>query len=199
MPRAAPYDRDATLEAAMGLFWDRGYHATSLKDLEQVLAMRPGSIYAAFKSKENLYLLAMERYFARFRDAFHQGITCAETPLQALADHLRDYGALSAEEATGQACMLVKSFVDTRSTEPAIAERAQAYLAAMRDEIAAAFEAARTRGEIAPESDSQSLARRYQAYVNALRLELHQGTPQPEIAVLADSLAREIEALRRAG
>lgn len=55
MTRAAPYDRETALDAAMALFWDKGFHATSLKDLEAALAMKPGSIYAAFVSKENLY------------------------------------------------------------------------------------------------------------------------------------------------
>ena len=58
MARAAPYDRDATLDAAMSLFWERGYHATSLKDLEAALSMKPGSIYAAFKSTSWPTLLA---------------------------------------------------------------------------------------------------------------------------------------------
>lgn len=199
MPRAAPYDREATLEAAMGLFWQKGYHATSLKDLEAALSMKPGSIYAAFKSKENLYLLAMERYFCRFRDQFRDRLASAASPLQALADHLRSYAALSSGDANGQACMLVKSFVDTRSTDPAIAERAQGYLAEMRGEIAAGFERARALGEIAGESDCAGLARRYQAYVNALRLELHQGIAPEELRALADSLAGEIEALRCGG
>ena len=33
MARAASYDRDTAIEAAMTLFWRKGYHATSLKDL----------------------------------------------------------------------------------------------------------------------------------------------------------------------
>ncbi|WP_323767041.1 TetR/AcrR family transcriptional regulator [Marinovum sp.] len=196
MPRAAPYDREATLEAAMGLFWRKGYHATSLKDLEAALAMKPGSIYAAFKSKQTLYLLAMERYFQRFRDQFRDRIAAAASPLQALADHLRSYAALSPGDANGQACMLVKSFVDTRSTDPVIADRAQGYLAEMRDEIAAGFERASQQGEIAPTSDCAALARRYQGYVNVLRLELHQGIAPADLRVLAESLAGEIEALR---
>ncbi|MGV8985829.1 MAG: TetR/AcrR family transcriptional regulator [Cypionkella sp.] len=61
MTRAAPYDRDTALNAAVSLFWNKGFHATSLKDLETTLHMNPGSIYAAFSSKENLYLLALER------------------------------------------------------------------------------------------------------------------------------------------
>ncbi len=196
MARAAPYDRDATLDAAMSLFWERGYHATSLKDLEAALSMKPGSIYAAFKSKENLYLLAMERYTNRFRALFREQIADAPSPLQGLADHLHSFAALPDEHAARQACMLVKTIVATQTTEPAIAAQSQAYMSSMRDEFRQVFEAARTRGEISADSDCSALARRYQAYVNVLRLEHHQGTDEQEIKALAESLAAEIEALR---
>ena len=70
MTRMPAYDRDAALEAAIRLFWAKGYHATSLKDLENALNMRPGSIYAAFKSKQALFLAAMERYFEKMQSGF---------------------------------------------------------------------------------------------------------------------------------
>ena len=196
MERAAPYDRDATLDAAMSLFWERGYHATSIKDLEGALSMKPGSIYAAFKSKENLYLLAMQRYVDRFRALFRDQIAQASSPLQGLADHLRGFAALPTVDAARQACMLVKTIVATRTTEPAIAAQSKIHLTSMREEFRQVFEAARTRGEIPADSDCSALARRFQAYVNVLRLELHQGTDDQEIKALAATLASEIEALR---
>ncbi|GAB4384707.1 TetR/AcrR family transcriptional regulator [Albidovulum sp.] len=196
MARAASYDRDAALEAAMTLFWRKGYHATSLKDLEAALKMKPGSIYAAFDSKENLYLLALERYFQRSRAAFRAGLARAESPLAALAAHLRAYADLPPEDAARQACMLTRTLVDTRATDPAIARATQAYLDEMAAEFTRAFQAARDRGEIAPDSDPARLARRFQAYVTALRVELHRGAPDRVIRDLAEDMAREIEALR---
>ncbi|MBT0955835.1 TetR/AcrR family transcriptional regulator [Alphaproteobacteria bacterium KMM 3653] len=197
MARAAPYDREATLDAAMSLFWDKGYHATSLKDLEGALSMKPGSIYAAFKSKENLYLLAMERYFAASRSGFRSQIAQSPSPLAGLAAHLRAYASLPAGDEKRRACMLVKTFVDTRSTDAAIAGQSQSYLNEMRGEIAQVFEAAIEQGEIASDSDAQELARRFQAYVTAIRIELHQGTPADEVTNLADKLASEIESLQQ--
>ncbi|NBB84288.1 MAG: TetR family transcriptional regulator, partial [Alphaproteobacteria bacterium] len=47
MARKATFDRAAVLDKAMALFWAKGYHATSLRDLEAALDLRPGSIYAA--------------------------------------------------------------------------------------------------------------------------------------------------------
>ena len=62
MPRMAAYDRQDCLEKAVTLFWEKGFHATSLKDIEHALDMRPGSIYAAFGNKESLYSQALDLY-----------------------------------------------------------------------------------------------------------------------------------------
>lgn len=196
MARATPYDREKTLDAAMSLFWDKGYHATSLKDLEGALSMKPGSIYAAFRSKENLYLLALEKYFTASRAFFRKQAAQAETPLQGLADNLRAYPQLSTEDAARQACMLTKTMVDTRSTDAVISQQSRKYMGEMRIEIAKVFEAAKLCGELPADADPNRLARRYQANLTALRLELHQGTEQAELLDLAEDMAREVEALR---
>ena len=67
MARPAIHDRDEALARALRLFWAQGFHATSLKDIEKALDMRPGSIYAAFGSKEGLYRAALARYAADAR------------------------------------------------------------------------------------------------------------------------------------
>ena len=60
MARKAGYDREKVLDKALELFWAKGYHGTSLKDLEVALDMRPGSIYAAFGSKEALFTAVVQ-------------------------------------------------------------------------------------------------------------------------------------------
>ncbi|MEP1327304.1 TetR/AcrR family transcriptional regulator [Pseudophaeobacter sp.] len=196
MARAAAYDRDAALDTALSLFWDKGYHATSLKDLETGLKMKPGSIYAAFSSKENLYLLAMARYFETARVMLERQLLHSPSPLDALADHLRSYARLSQGDANRQACMLTKSLVDTRSTDPAIAGQAKDYLFQIREIFSAAFDRAKKLGELPQSADQDRLARRFQANVTALRFELHQNASSQSIENLAEDMAQEIEHLR---
>lgn len=196
MSRAAPYDRKVALDAAMALFWEKGFHATSLKDLEGALSMKPGSIYAAFTSKENLYLLALEQYFEKSRARFRNHMTQAETPLTGLADHFRSYARMRSGDMARRACMLTKTLVDTRATDPAIAAASQAYMSAMQKEFAAAFTAARDAGELPATIDPDRSARRYQANVTALRLALHQDMEATEFAQLAEDMASEIEGQR---
>ena len=59
-PRA--FDRKAALDAAMRLFWRKGYSATSIADLTAAMGIGSPSLYAAFGSKEQLYAEALDHY-----------------------------------------------------------------------------------------------------------------------------------------
>lgn len=180
----------------MTLFWEKGFHATSLKHLEAALGMKPGSIYAAFGSKEGLFLLALERYFETSKAGFVATIERTDSPLRALSDHLRSYAHLSPGDPQAQACMIFRTFVDTRGTEPTIAAKTLEYSSAIREEFAAAFDAAKQAGELPDDADVSRLARRFQSYVTMLRNVLHQGAPSNEVAELAEDFAQNLDSLR---
>ncbi|MFE9726915.1 TetR/AcrR family transcriptional regulator [Streptomyces sp. NPDC005794] len=61
-PRA--FDQEAVLEAAMLLFWEQGYEATSLAQLREATGLSSASLYGAFGSKEGLFERAVEHYIA---------------------------------------------------------------------------------------------------------------------------------------
>jgi AcrR family transcriptional regulator len=60
--RPISFDKDAALEAAMLLFWERGFEGTSMADLTQAMGLNSPSIYAAFGDKHALFQLAVKRY-----------------------------------------------------------------------------------------------------------------------------------------
>src|SRR6202046_4729957 len=60
--RPREFDRGAALEAAMLVFWRKGFAAASMNDLCDAMGVRSPSLYAAFGSKEALYLEAIEHY-----------------------------------------------------------------------------------------------------------------------------------------
>lgn len=60
--RPREFDRDAALQAAVLVFWRKGFLATSIKDLCDAMNIRSPSLYAAFGSKEALYAEVIQRY-----------------------------------------------------------------------------------------------------------------------------------------
>src|SRR5579875_3463820 len=60
--RPRSYDEQEVIERACILFWSRGYHATSVQDLVDDLALQRASLYNAFGDKHSLYLRALSHY-----------------------------------------------------------------------------------------------------------------------------------------
>lgn len=64
MPRPKEFDRSQVIKRAMDVFWQKGYEATSISDLTEATALKPGSLYNTFGSKHAIYLEALDYYMA---------------------------------------------------------------------------------------------------------------------------------------
>jgi len=76
MGRPREFSDQAVLDAAMEVFWEKGYEAATTQDLCARTGLGRGSLYNAFGSKHRLYEEALRRYAA----------TRAEAQLAMLAD-----------------------------------------------------------------------------------------------------------------
>src|SRR5260370_2119234 len=57
-----PSTRERLIEAAIALFWEKGYANTSMTDLLAAAHANSGSFYHFFDSKEDLLLAMLDRY-----------------------------------------------------------------------------------------------------------------------------------------
>ena len=62
MGRHSSFNKQQVLADALDLFWSRGFTASSLKHLEEVTDMHPGSLYYHFTNKEQLYIASLKHY-----------------------------------------------------------------------------------------------------------------------------------------
>lgn len=62
MPRNKSYSKDEVLEKAMLVFWENGYEATSVRQLEKAMGINQFSIYASFSNKKGLFIESLKNY-----------------------------------------------------------------------------------------------------------------------------------------
>ncbi|QMV44063.1 TetR/AcrR family transcriptional regulator [Cohnella cholangitidis] len=62
MARTREFDEQKALDAAMHLFWEKGYEATSLSDLTSRMGIQRPSIYSVFGDKKQLFEAALRNY-----------------------------------------------------------------------------------------------------------------------------------------
>ncbi len=196
MSRATLHNRHDSLERALHLFWEKGFHATSLKDLERALDMRPGSIYAAFGSKDGLFQEALDYYARLGLTELERILSMHRSPLLGLAAYLRQLGGIRDQALPSRACMLVKSLLELGVREQSALQKVEALLAGMEARFIACFVDAQELGELDSQLDPERLGRRLQAEVMGLRAFAQREVDSNAVRHLAEDMALSIEALR---
>lgn len=62
MGRLKAFDRNDVLDAAIQIFWKKGYADTSLSDLEKATGVNKSGLYSEFKDKDDIFLESLKRY-----------------------------------------------------------------------------------------------------------------------------------------
>ena len=70
MGRHREFDIDEVLDAALGVFWQKGYEGATYSDLTRATGVERPALYSAFGNKESLFMKALDRYYEYYLDFF---------------------------------------------------------------------------------------------------------------------------------
>ncbi|MFO7261258.1 MAG: TetR/AcrR family transcriptional regulator [bacterium] len=184
MVRTKEFDPDAALDAALQLFWERGYEATSIQDLVDHLGIGRGSLYATFGSKHELYLKALDRYL-RTRDPNPIELLNRPGPaLPSVRALVRSYAEEAACDPRRCGCMIVNAAMERVPADPQVAERVQESWRQLEGALADALTRAHEQGELAADKDPVAIARFLLVVLQGLRVV---GKAAPDPARLRDA------------
>ncbi|WP_375749363.1 TetR/AcrR family transcriptional regulator [Vibrio sp. HN007] len=169
MGNQAKFDRANVVEKAKNLYWEKGFHATSMRNLQDVIDMRPGSIYSAFGSKENLFKEALNRYSADFDERIANCINSDLSPLSALRSFVKASVIDSRHSAPSGMCMLVKTVGELTEDNHELLTEAKRLLKNVETQFAKVIELAINKGELDCSIDPIKTARYLQIQVIGLR------------------------------
>jgi AcrR family transcriptional regulator len=183
--RPRGFDRDAALEAAMLLFWRKGFAATSMSDLCDVMGISSPSLYAAFGSKEALYLEAVE-YYARtigppVWDKLAEGAT-ARAGIENLLIAWTE--SLPKSRATPAGCMALLAAVGDE-WPATIVRMVKKVRLEMLGSLRSRLETAVAKGELPASTDIDGLSRFYLSVFQGMAVQAKDGATSPELRAVA--------------
>lgn len=85
---------EAVLSAAAHLFRDKGYAATSLREVARAAGMLPGSLHYRYASKESLLVALMERGVGRLIEGIREALDGVRDPVERIRVGLRTHARL---------------------------------------------------------------------------------------------------------
>jgi len=159
MARKIAFDYDEALDAALALFWQRGYAQAGLRDLLKVMRIGEGSFYNSHKSKKQLYLACIERYerqiVARRMDALANAPTALEG-IQAFFAVVLD--CLDDPATPSRLCMLAAMEAPDVLDDPDLRKRTERSLAELQSAMAGRLREDKEKGLLQPSLDPTMVA-----------------------------------------
>jgi TetR/AcrR family transcriptional repressor of nem operon len=177
--RTKEFDPDAALRAALELFWERGYEATSMADLVEHMGVARASIYATFGGKRALYLKALDRYGELTGPELLTGLSRPGPVLPAVRALVERYAREAGGDGGRRGCFVVNTAVELAPHDPLAARRVQANWDFVETALISALMRAQAQGELAGSKDPRALGRFLLVLMQGLRVMGKAGT-EPE-------------------
>jgi AcrR family transcriptional regulator len=179
--RPLSFDRQAALERAMHVFWQRGYEAASVADLTAAMGITPPSLYTAFGDKERLFLEAIEAYLEG-PGAFGQRALAEEpTARNAVLRLLEEGAAELTDECHPQGCMMVMATTNCSAAaehvQALVAKRRALYVRSMAERIQQGVD----EGELPAGTDAFALANFYSTVYQGMSMQAKDGASRESL------------------
>ena len=190
MPRTKEFEPGEALDAAMQLFWCKGYEATSIRDLLDGMGIGYGSLYNTFGDKHALFLASLDR-FRELRTSWidevleDSGLSGIEEVFRRTVD-----GLVSFEPRRG--CLLANTAVELGPHDAEVAAKISRYVRHTEAVFERAVIRAQEAGEIPVDRDPRALARFLVNALHGLRVLARVGTDR---AVLEDAVHVALDVL----
>lgn len=187
--RPREFDPEAALDAALSVFWERGYEGTSLADLTKAMGINKPSLYAAFGDKAQLFRKVVDRYIAQQGSTWMMALQepTARLAVQRILNIVAD-SLTSAQNPHG--CLLVQSALTCSQESDCIKNELALRRAGSDSMLRERFARAQADGELPPGVDTAALARYFSTILRGMSVEASGGATREDLQNVIDVAMR---------
>lgn len=151
MARPLKHKREEVIAAAMQVFWNKGYSATSMADLKIATGLNPGSLYASYRSKEDLFISTLESYCDQSIENIEAVLLSDANYIDSIYTFFKKF--LQNKDQSGKGCFFVNTLIEMSPHNPRVKALLEKYTDKYKHVFLIALTHAQEQGQISDSSD----------------------------------------------
>ncbi len=195
-PRA--FDPAEALDAALRVFWEKGYEGTSLTDLTEAMGINRPSLYATFGDKAELFRAVVEHYMKQQSSLWNEAFELP-TAKAAVLKILNSIADALTNGKNPQGCLLVQAALSCGDEADCIKRELAQKRAESEHLLRARLLRAQAEGELATTVDVAALSRFFSTILRGMSVEASGGASRAHLQSVIDlAMAAWPQSARRA-
>lgn len=165
----AHFDADEVADAAMRIFWSKGYAATSIQDLLEVTGLSRSSLYNSFDSKHGIFQYALRRYHDQ--TAALVALLAQDGPaLERVRELLKSIVKDELRDQSCAGCLVANTALELGGRDDAVTALLGEHFAVLEAALTSLMKRGQQQGDIDRSKSPVALARFIVATIQGLRV-----------------------------
>ncbi len=191
MGRPRAFDTETALDAAMKVFWEKGYEGTSLDDLTEAMGINRSSLYSSFGDKQTLFQKVIERYKSGPM-AFLSEALAQPTARQSIEYLLRSIVDFLADPSHPKGCLTLQGGMACGTGTEEVKQTMIDWRKGVTQPILRRLQQAQSDGDLGRDVNAKDLARYIVVVMNGLGVQSVNGASRGEMNRTVDLALRAI-------
>jgi AcrR family transcriptional regulator len=187
LPRGRPkgFDPDEALDAALRVYWEKGYEGASLADLTAAMGINKPSLYATFGDKPSLFRKVVDRYVRR-QSSLWDGAFRVATAKESVKRVLIGAADALTSGKNPRGCLLVQAALSCGEEADCIKRELAAKRADSDSLLRARLVRAQAEGDLSRAVDVAALSHFFSTVLRGMSVEASGGATRAQLQTVID-------------
>ena len=178
----------------MRLFWEHGYHATSVQDLMKAAGIQKQSLYGAFGDKRSLFLKCLNLYTKQTLLGIQRMLNESDSPLEGIERVMRFASQPPDSKNCPSGCLMANTALELGLNDPDIADEIRRMFRGLEKMLGAAVRKAQAQGEISKNLDCVAVGQSLANTISGIRILERTGASKQQVRTVVETA---LAAMRR--
>ncbi|WP_193099893.1 TetR/AcrR family transcriptional regulator [Burkholderia sp. Z1] len=190
--RPREFDTDEVIDAAARVFWEQGYHATSIDALCDATGVFRGSLYRTFGDKHGLLVAAFDRYAEGAVARLKERLAADLQPRQTLREALMHYTKVGARLSERRGCFITNAAIELLPGDDELRPHIESTLLRIATQLSLAVARGQQSGDFDRNLDPEDVGRFLLCLIQGMRVLGKSSASEAELTSIVDIAVRAL-------